>query len=53
MAAALEEACANMPGNMKKVTAMRDRLIKGLLKLPYSRLTGDPVNRSRNGLLCF
>lgn len=45
MAAALEEAAANMDENVKKVTAMRDRLIEGLLKIPFSQLTGDPVNR--------
>jgi cysteine desulfurase len=45
MAAALEEAVAHLDDNMKKVTAMRDRLIKELLKLPYSRLTGDPTDR--------
>jgi len=45
MAAALEEAVAHMDENIKKVTAMRDRLIENLLKIPYSRLTGDPVNR--------
>ncbi|HHU05134.1 MAG TPA: cysteine desulfurase NifS [Clostridiales bacterium] len=45
MAAALEEAIANMDENIKKVTAMRDRLIENLLKIQFSRLTGDPVNR--------
>jgi cysteine desulfurase len=45
MAAALEEATANMETNMKKVAAMRDRLIEGLTKIPYSRLTGDPIHR--------
>lgn len=27
------------------VTSLRDRLIEGVLKIPYTRLTGDPVNR--------
>jgi cysteine desulfurase len=45
MAAALEEATANMSENVKKITAMRDKLITALLKIPYSLLTGDPVNR--------
>lgn len=45
MAAALEEAVQNMDDNMAKVSAMRDRLIAGLTEIPYSRLTGDPVNR--------
>ena len=45
LATALEEATIHLPVNMKKVLAMRDRLIKGLLKIPHSQLTGDPVNR--------
>ena len=45
MAAALQEAVAHLDDNMKKVSAMRDRLISELLKIPFSRLTGDPVNR--------
>ncbi len=45
MAAALEESVAHMEENQKKVSALRDRLIDGLLKIPYAALTGDPVNR--------
>jgi cysteine desulfurase len=45
MAAALEEATENMEANMARVSAMRDRLIEGLLQIPFSRLTGDPKNR--------
>ncbi len=45
MAAALEEAVLNMDSNVTKITAMRDRLITELLKIPFSQLTGDPVNR--------
>ncbi|MCL2344097.1 MAG: cysteine desulfurase NifS [Firmicutes bacterium] len=45
LAAALDEAVANMGENMKKVSAMRDKLIENLLQVPRSRLTGDPVNR--------
>ncbi len=45
LAAALEEAAAKMESNMKRISALRDRLIGQLLKIPYSRLTGDPVNR--------
>ena len=45
MAAALEEAVANMDENMARVSAMRDRLIDGLTKIPYSRLTGHRTNR--------
>jgi len=45
LATALDEATVHLPENMKKVSAMRDRLIDGLLKIPHSKLTGDPVNR--------
>jgi len=45
MAAALKEAVDHMDENIKKVTAMRDRLISELLKIPYSRLTGHPTKR--------
>ncbi len=45
-AAALEEACSQMEENAEKTAAMRDRLIKGVLKtVPGSHLTGDPDNR--------
>ena len=30
---------------MAYVTKLRDRLIEGVLKIPYTQLTGDPVNR--------
>ena len=36
---------SNMDENIKKVSAMRDRLIAELTKIPYSRLTGDPTAR--------
>ncbi len=41
MAAALKEASDNLPENMEKMTALRNRLIDGLLKIPSSRLNGD------------
>ena len=54
LAAALEETCANMEANTAKVTAMRDRLIEGLSKIPHSALNGDPVNRlPGNVSFCF
>ena len=43
LAAALEEALSHLP--LIKVSKMRDRLIEGLLKIPRSHLTGDPINR--------
>ena len=45
MAAALEDALTHLDENMTKVSALRDRLIEGILKIPYTRLTGDPKNR--------
>lgn len=45
MAAALEDACAHLDENAKRVSALRDRLIDGLSKIPHSALNGDPVNR--------
>ena len=45
MAAALEESCAHLEENRKKVEHLRDKLIAGLSKIPFARLTGDPVDR--------
>ena len=45
MAAALKEANDNLAENMEKVSALRNRLIDGLLKIPSSRLNGDRENR--------
>lgn len=45
MAAALEEAVSNLEENEAKVAALRERLVDGLLKIPFSALTGDPINR--------
>ncbi len=54
MAAALEEACANMAANTARVTAMRDRLIDGLAKIPHCALNGDAKNRlPGNVSFCF
>ena len=54
MAAALEDACANLEENNKKVTALRDKLIAGLSQIPHCALNGDPVNRlPGNVSFCF
>ena len=54
MAAALDEAVANMEANTAKVTALRDKLIKGLSKIPHCVLNGDAVNRlPGNVSFCF
>jgi len=43
LAAALDNLLSNQP--QSKVKQLRDRLIEELLKIPRTRLTGDPVNR--------
>ena len=54
MAAALEDTCAHMDENAKTVSALRDRLIRGLSQIPHSALNGDPVNRlPGNVSFCF
>ena len=54
MAAALEEACAHIDENAAKVSALRDRLIEGLSKIPHAALNGDPKNRlPGNVSFCF
>jgi len=45
MAAALREAVDGLSRESPRLAALRDRLIDGLTGLPYTRLTGDPVNR--------
>ncbi|MBQ4235139.1 MAG: cysteine desulfurase NifS [Firmicutes bacterium] len=45
LAAALEEACENMQADCEKLIPLRDRLIEGLSKIPYSILNGDAENR--------
>lgn len=46
MAAALELACASMDDVIPRLSAMRDRLIRGLLDaVPRSRLNGDAERR--------
>ena len=45
MAAALREASDHMEENMQKLTALRDRLIDGLLQVEACRLNGDRCAR--------
>ena len=45
MAAALTEAVRDLEKNQAHITALRDKLIRGLTQIPYVRLTGDPENR--------
>ena len=54
MAAAMKEACDRIDEHMPRVTAMRDKLIEGLSKIPHCALNGDPVNRLPNNVsFCF
>ena len=54
MAAALQEACDHIDENAAKVTALRDKLIAGLSKIPHSALNGDPVHRLPGNVnFCF
>ena len=54
MAVALKESLKNLDENNKKVTAMRDKLIAGLEKIPHSALNGARVNRlAGNVSFCF
>ncbi|MBE6941176.1 MAG: cysteine desulfurase NifS [Ruminococcaceae bacterium] len=54
MVAALEESLAHLEENTKKVTALRDKLISGLSRIPHCALNGDPKNRlSGNVSFCF
>ena len=54
MAAALKEACDHIDENAAKVSALRDKLISGLSKIPHSALNGDPVHRLPGNVnFCF
>ncbi|MBO4327198.1 MAG: cysteine desulfurase NifS [Clostridia bacterium] len=54
MAAALEEAVSNREANAEKLTALRDRLIKGLAAIPHSALNGDAEKRLPSNVnFCF
>ena len=54
MATALEEACAHMEENTKKVLKLRSRLIEGLSKIPHSVLNGDLEKRLPGNVnFCF
>ena len=54
MATALEEACAHMEENTKKVLKLRSRLIEGLSKIPHRVLNGDLEKRLPGNVnFCF
>ena len=53
-AAAFDEACAVMDQEAVHLTALRDRLIEGLLAIPHTALNGDAVRRLPGNVnVCF
>ncbi len=54
MAAALKNVSGRMDQVSAHLTAMRDRLIRGLKEIPHSALNGDPIRRlPGNVSFCF
>ena len=54
MATALEEMCARIDENAKKVAALRDKLIEGLSQIEHCALNGDATNRLPSNVnFCF
>jgi len=54
MAAALEEAVENLDKNSVYVSALRDKLIDGLSKIPHSKVNGDLKTRLPGNInMCF
>jgi len=54
MAAALEDACEHMEEHRVHLTALRDRLIEGLGRIPHSLLSGDALRRLPGNVhFCF
>ena len=54
MTVALEHAVANLETYTAHVSALRDKLIEGLSKIPHCDLNGDRVNRLPNNVsFCF
>lgn len=54
MAAALHDACTHLTENAAHMTALRDKLIAGLLKVPHSAVNGDLAHRLPGNVnFCF
>ena len=54
MAAALKEACDHIDENAAKVSALRDKLIAGLSRIPHSAVNGDLEHRLPGNVnFCF
>ncbi|MDD3379049.1 MAG: cysteine desulfurase NifS [Candidatus Methanomethylophilaceae archaeon] len=45
LAVALEDSVKHMQENTIKIRTISKKVITGLLKIPYTQLTGDPINR--------
>ena len=51
---AIEDMCADIEENAKKVSALRDRLFEGASKISHSRINGDREKRlPGNFSMCF
>ena len=54
MSVALKEAISNMQKNASRLTAVRDKIIKGLKQIPHSALNGDERRRLPGNVnFCF
>ena len=54
LAAALQEACSRMPETAARVTALRDRLLNGLCRVPMTLVNGDTEHRLPGNVnVCF
>ncbi len=54
MAKALEDACAHLDENAKRVSALRDKVMDELSKIPRSRVNGSRESRLPNNVnMCF
>lgn len=54
MATALAESVNNIEKNTARLTAVRDRIIKGLKEIPHSAINGDEVSRLPSNInFCF
>ncbi|MCH5156058.1 MAG: cysteine desulfurase NifS [Clostridiales bacterium] len=54
MAAALDYVCGNMKKTSARLSALRDKIIKGLSAIPHSKLNGDKDKRLPSILnMCF
>ena len=45
LAKAIEDATADIPAKIAKLTPLRDKIIDGILKIPYTRLNGSRTER--------